>query len=221
MSLDRHGRIAAIICACVVALSACTPADLSSLAPKPSKNVPSGTKRFVTERFVPTVSVVPGTGWRALLDAPGSFTLDDGDPPALRFVLVSGVFDPVSQKVIKLPKDLEAWILEHPLLESRPPIPVSVGGIEGTQIDAKVIRAPKVPYEMRGRLCPIPGCVGLLVAGTIIDGRVGSEFRFIMMDVDGQDLMIEIDSPGNDWAAFLPRAQAVLDTVRFPAANGG
>jgi hypothetical protein len=208
-------RIASIASACLVAVSACIPADLSSLGPRPPEDAP-----LVTRLFVPAVSLLPGTGWRAVLDAPGSLTLDDGDPPGLRFVRVSAVFDPLTQKVTKLPKDLDAWILHHPLLRSQPPVPVSIGGIEGIQIDAEVVKAPKVPYEMRGRLCPIPGCVGLLVAGTIIDGGVGSVFRFILMQVDGQDLMIEIDSLGSDWAAFLPRAQAVLRTVRFPPTNG-
>jgi hypothetical protein len=212
----RLRRIASIACACLVAVPGCTPADLSSLVPRPSNDA-----RFVTTRFLPIVSLVPGTGWRAILDAPGSLTLDDGDPPALRFVRVSAVFDPASQKVGKLPMDLRAWILSHPLLESRSPVPVTIGGIEGIQIDAEVVKAPKTPYEMRGRLCPIPSCVGLLVAGTIIDGRVGSVFRFILMEVDGQDLMIEIDSLGNDWAIFLPRVQAVLATVQFASAKPG
>ena len=197
-------------------VSACVPARVTSLAPEASSEAP-----FVTRRFVPTVSLVPGPGWRAILDAVGSFTLDDGDPPGLRFVRVSAVFDPVSQRVIDLPRDLQAWILAHPLLQVRPPVPVTIGGIEGTQIDAEVVKAPKTPYEMRGRLCPIPGCVGLFVAGTIIDTQVGSDLRMVLIKVDGQDLMIEIDSLGSDWTAFLPRAQAVLATVRFPPVGGG
>jgi hypothetical protein len=208
-------RIAVIICACLAAGSACTRADLSSFGPEPSNAAP-----FVSKRFVPTVSLVPGTGWRAILDVPHSLTLDDGDPPGLRFVKVSAAFDPVSQRVTDLPNDLESWLLEHPLLDTTAPSPVTIGGIEGTQIDAEIVKAPKVPYEMRGRLCPIPGCVGLLVAGTIIDGRVGSKFRFILLEVDSQDLMIEMDSSANDWAAFLPRAQAALATVRFSPGTG-
>jgi hypothetical protein len=209
-------RIAWITIACLLVISACVPAHLTTLAPKASAQ-----PAFVTKRFVPTVSLVPGAGWRAILDAVGSFTLDEGDPPGLRFVRVSAVFDPVSQRVIELPKDLEAWILANPLLQVRSPVPVSIGGIEGIQIDAEVAKAPNVPYEMRGRFCPVPGCVGLFVAGTIIDGSVGSMFRFILMDVGGQRLMIEIDSLGSDWATFLRRAQAVLSTVRFPHAAGG
>jgi hypothetical protein len=209
-------RIAWVICACLVAVPACVPADLTSLTPNASSDAP-----FVTKRFVPTVSLVPGPGWRAILDAVGSFTLDDGDPPGLRFVRVSAVFDPLSQRVIELPKDLQAWILANPLLQVRSPVPVSVGGIEGIQIDAEVVRAPKVPYEMRGRLCPIPGCAGLFVAGTIIDTQKGSALRIVLMKVKGQDLMIEIDSLAKDWAAFLPRAHAVLETVRFPATTAG
>lgn len=210
-------RIAWIVRATLlVVVSACVPAHVTSPPPKASSEPP-----FVTKRFVPTVSLVPGPGWRAILDAVGSFTLDDGDPPGLRFVRVSAVFDPVSQRVIKLPKDLEAWILANPLLQVRSPVPVSIGGIEGTQIDAEVVKAPKTPYEMRGRLCPIPGCVGLFVAGTIIDTQLGSDLRIVLMKVGGQDLMIEIDSLGNDWTAFRERAQAVLATVRFPPVTGG
>jgi hypothetical protein len=210
-------RVALMVSACLVALSACVPADLTRPAPEATNHAP-----FVTKLFVPTVSVVPGPGWRAILDAVGSFTLDDGDPPGLRFVSVSAVFDPMSQSVIKLPNDLEAWILANPLLQVRSPVPVSIGGIEGIQIDAEVVKAPKVPYQMRGRFCPIPGCVGLFVAGTIIDGRVGSRFRFLLMDVGSQQLIIEIDSLENDWPAFLRRAQTVLSTVKFPhPASGG
>jgi hypothetical protein len=210
----RVRRAAWIICACLLAVSACTSADLSTLSPKRSSEAP-----FITKQFVPTVSLVPGTGWRAILDVPHSLTLDDGDPPGLRFVTVSAVFDPVSQRVIPLPKDLEAWIVEHPLLETTAPTLVTIGGTQGTQIDAEVVKAPEVPYEMRGRLCPIPGCVGLFVAGVIIDGSVGSRFRLILMDLAGENLMIEIDSPGSEWPTFLARAEAVLDTVRFPAAS--
>lgn len=209
-------RIAWTVCACLLAASACIRAELTPPAPATSTGAP-----FVSKRFVPTVSLVPGEGWRAILDVPHSLILDDGDPPGLRFVTVSGVFDPVSQRVVDVPKDLEAWILDHPLLHTTAPTPVTIGGIQGTQIDAEVVKAPKTPYEMRGRFCPIPGCVGLLVAGVIIDGSVGSRLRFILMDVAGENLMIEMDSPGDEWGTFLPRAEAVLNTVRFPTHVAG
>ena len=207
-------RIAWTVSACLLAASACIRAEVAPPAPPTSTGAP-----FVSKRFAPTVSFEPGTGWRAILDVPHSLTLDDGDPPALRFVRVSAVFDPVSQRVVALPKDLESWILDHPLLQVRSPVPVSIGGIEGIQIDAEVVKAPKVPYEMRGRFCPIPGCVGLFVAGVIIDGQVGSVFRFILTRVDGQDLMIEADALQNESATFFRRAETILATVRFPPAG--
>jgi hypothetical protein len=197
-------------------VSACVPARVTSLAPEASSEAP-----FVTKRFVPTVSLVPGPGWRAILDAVGSFTLDDGDPPGLRFVRVSAVFDPVSQMVTEPPQDLASWILDNPLLRVEPPRQVTIAGIQGTQIDAEVVKAPKAPYEMRGRQCPLPGCVGLLVAGVIIDGQAGSRFRFILTEVGGRPLMIEMDALGSESPTFFRRAEAVLATVRFPPSGAG
>jgi hypothetical protein len=213
--MNRRGggeirRVAWIATACLLASAACTPARLVAEAPTSPKDV-----RFVSKRFTPTVSLVPGTGWRAILDFPHSLTVDDGDPPALRFAIVSAVFDPESQRVIDPPKDLQAWILANPLLEATPPVPVMIGGIQGTQIDARAVKAPRVPYEMRGRFCPLPGCFGLLVAGTIIDGQTGSMFRLILVKADGQDVLVEMDAVGEDWPSFLARAEKVLGTVSF------
>jgi hypothetical protein len=181
-----------------------------SPSPQSSAEVP-----VLSQRFEPALYVVPGEGWRAILDIPGSFSLDGGDPPAVKFLRVSAVFDPISQKVARAPRDLEAWILAHPSLESESPVPVSIGGIEGIQINSRVVSAPETPYQIMGAVCPIPGCLGLFVAGSIVDLREGSVVRFMLVEVDGEQLVVQIDALEDEWESFVLRAEDVLDTVRF------
>jgi len=108
------------------------------------------------------------------------FPLTDSILATLNVIEVDKVFDREHHgKLIVAPKDLASWIARLPgLTVDAPPTPVTVGGIEGEQLD--VLIGPKDVG-----VGPIPG-VSDVGNGFFKRGM----FRIIVVRVDGRDVQI-------------------------------
>jgi hypothetical protein len=110
------------------------------------------------------------------------------------------------------PEDMAAWLRANPHLKPDEPKPVSVGGEKGVRFDAIVTGAVETP------LCP--GCVDLPLFrysdGETAGVEKGEKIRFIVMeDVKGKTVTIFVETTPQAFEEFLPKAQKVVDSVKW------
>jgi uncharacterized protein YjbI with pentapeptide repeats len=142
--------------------------------------------------------------------------------PAGSFITFSRphhVFDPSNPsepKEVPAPQEVDEWVSwfqSHPNLDaSMYPVPVMVGGEPGMQIDTTVSSKPKnYPQD----LCDKP-CVLLYPSGeSSIGAFVGERDRFVIVDVGGEPVVINVDGRPGKLNEFIPDAQKVLDSVEW------
>ena len=137
--------------------------------------------------------------------------------PLVAFLNTERVFNP--KKVRELdempaPEDMVAWLHRHPYLETEDPRPATVGGVEGTSLDAVVASVPST--ECGGN------CLGLFTDSEATYDWVAFEeerLRFVVLeDIGGERVTIAMEAPAADFEEFLPKAQAVLDSVEWEGA---
>ena len=190
---------------------------------------------YRTTTFEPAVSFRVGAGWEVpVAETPGSFTIGrDVDPTApldgkyLTFARVAQVFStPLltddqlrgarGRYLRPAPRDLVAWLRDHPYLDVSQPKRVRVGGLAATQVDVAVADVPDRP-DTCADFNPLQ-CVALYpFAGSpeIFVAVEGPPSRNLVLDLPGPPLVIAIDAPEAERAAFLAQAGTVLRTVRF------
>lgn len=97
-------------------------------------------------------------------------------------------------------------------MDANKPVQVTVGGASGIQLDARVRSAP----ESTLLPCSAPECVLLFgVKQTQVNVSKGEMVRVIVLDVNGETVVIEMDAPARRWEAFLAEAEEVLATLQF------
>jgi len=176
---------------------------------------------FVTTEFEPALSYNISESWVATTETTGELTLslllgpEHGD---LIFTSPSHVFDPSSpSEPTKVPapentKEWISWFQRHPNLETSEPVPVSVGGASGMQID---VTASSTSEDYPRNICGPNPCVRLWGSLVASPSEEGSKDRYVIVDVGGQTVIINVFVWSGKFDAFLPKAQKVLDTVEW------
>jgi len=183
---------------------------------------------YSSEEFKPSISFNVGEGWKSGGEQSDSIWIAQGDPEksyyirSLGIINVSKVYewyklgksDYVYSKQVPAPKDLVAWFHRHPYLQAGQPEPITVGGVNGVQFDVAVDRPlPKNFAAACGK-----NCVDLF--GTSNERLTFLYEAFtahivILKDVKGDTVVIEFDSPDIEFDDFLPKAQKVVDSVKW------
>jgi hypothetical protein len=218
-----------LLAACVLAVVACGGggggagggADEAEKEAAKARNVPDYGElrpgKYRTDTFEPAFSFEVGSkGWvlggseeRTLLEMRRGVA-----GPLVAFLSTERVFNP--SKVSELdrmpaPEDMVAWLQRHPYLKTESPRPASVGGIEGTRLDAVVASVPAT--ECGGN------CLGLFTdSEATYDWVVYEEerLRFVVLgEVGGERVTIAMEAPAADFEGFLPKVQEVLETVEW------
>ncbi len=109
------------------------------------------------------------------------------------------------------PKDYTAWVLAHPGIEAvGTPRPVNVGGVKGTEVEARVVDAPVCPYgfaERCWRLTPSDD------PGENYTVDLDEAFRLISLRVNGRPVFIEYDDHHSIDPAFAAAAEEVIHSL--------
>jgi uncharacterized protein YjbI with pentapeptide repeats len=135
------------------------------------------------------------------------------------------VFDPSNpseQKEVPAPENVDEWVSwfqSHPNLETSKLGPASVGGASGMGIDVALTSTPEnYPQEV----CQGTPCVPLYPLGhgvfgenMTIDSEGYNKYRFNIVDVGGETVVIHATAQTDKFDEFLPKAQKVLDTVKW------
>jgi Pentapeptide repeats (8 copies) len=164
-------------------------------------------------------------------------------PNQLRFIRTDLVFDPRNpskRKTVSAPDNADAWaswFRSHPKLETSKPVQVPVGNASGVQIDVISSSKPgKYPKD-----CEQP-CVSLFPSCTFPTCNYGFPYplpsnspsnereivsyadskgyprwkdRFVIVDVEGETVVVDVKATADKFDEFLPEAQKVLDSVEW------
>jgi uncharacterized protein YjbI with pentapeptide repeats len=130
--------------------------------------------------------------------------------------------DPSAPKELRAPENAEEWLSwfqRHPNLDTSKPVPASVGDASGKRIDVTVTSTPE---NYPRSLCIGQPCVPLYpltsesregTAWIAVDE--GYKHRFVIVDVQGETVLIDAAAPTDKSDEFLPKAQKVLDSVEW------
>ena len=175
---------------------------------------------YRTEVFKPALSFTVGKGW-ALECPEGSDNvclLPPGEQTLFKFVNVDEVYKPselidMTGETTPPPADLVGWFEQHPYLQTDKPEPVTVGGINGQQIDVVVGDLPKDYPE---GLCGFD-CVQLSVLNTgdwaVEEGN--KDQLTVLEDAKGETVIIDFGSPAAKFDEFWPEAEKVVESVKW------
>ena len=170
--------------------------------------------------FEPSLSFEVGEGWSSTEEQSSDYfqLRQQGEIGALTFANVKEVFKPGTTKVQEAPQDLVGWLQHHPYLKTSKPRPVTVGGVKGEQLEVHVDHLPKDP---NGYCEPVPmGCLDIFnQSGGEQIGYFGKNFNArrvnVLGDVKGDTVVIWYAGPPDTFEKFAPRAQKVVDSVKW------
>ena len=210
----------------VLALSACGGGENEAKA-RPLPEDPQALRpgKYHSEEFQPSLSFRVGKGWKnEPPELPDDLAITRGALGGVGFTNVQEAFKPTktgTANVVESPKDMVGWFERHPYLQTDKPEPVTVGGVKGEQLDVVV---EDVPEEYSGLCSMGPGpdeCVDLFrlssgLPGGLIAQYEGDKVRVIVLeDVKEKTVTIGIFSRATTFDEFLPKAQKVLDSVKW------
>ena len=204
----------------VCSLSACGGGQEEASKPRPlpedEKALRPGVYR--SEEFKPTLSFRVGKGW---LNVPPEVsdmltTRRAHETGGLGFANVREVYKPTktgTPEVVEAPKDLVGWFQHHPYLQTSKPEAVTVGGVKGVRFDMVVANLPE-DHGVCGS-----DCVDVVRLSTGSEAFLGEGYKLRLVVLEdmkgGGTVTIGIVSPARDFDEFAPKAQKVIDTVKW------
>jgi hypothetical protein len=171
--------------------------------------------------FQPPLSFSVSDGWRVYdREMPDALVIvgpEEGS--SLAFTSSLHVFDPSTlsePKEVAAPENADEWVSwfqRHPNLDTSKPVPVSVGGASGMRIDVTYASTPEnYPRDVCGEQPCVPLYPSVESANL---SYAGWKDRFVIVDVGGETVIIDVAAPTDKFDEFLPKAQKVLDTVEW------
>ena len=179
----------------------------------------------VADLFDPAFHFEVGEGWKAWVETPDY--VDIGTGPKGGDLLFTNpqyydyVFDSSNlseAKEVPAPENAKEWLSwfqRHPNLETSKPVPVSVGGASRMQIG---VTASSTPENIARQVCGKKPCVPLYQTsgGPIFASPPGTgKDRYVIVDVGGKTVIINVFAPQGKFDTFSPKAQKVLDSVEW------
>jgi len=165
---------------------------------------------FSSKKFGLPMSISFGPEWHVAEDFADEFELVGGtqayDGVELVFIFVKDakIADPASTATMPWPDDFVAYLHSNQYLEVGEPMPITVGGVNGVQID--------VSNKNIGQKRTF---IGLKSTGWLyLDAD--QSWRFIILDdVNGQRLLIATTEAPQGFSVATELAQKVIDSVVF------
>jgi uncharacterized protein YjbI with pentapeptide repeats len=185
--------------------------------------IPDGTiypGQYAAREFDPALSFTVSDGWRLPYpETTEQLSVGGPDGGALIFTNPRHVYDPNNPsepKEVPAPETVDewaSWFQSHPNLDTSKPLPLSVGGAPGKRID---VTANSTSENYPRDYCGEEPCVPLYpTSESMIVSYDGYKERFVILDVGGETVLIDVAPPADKFDEFLPKAQKVLDTLEW------
>ena len=174
----------------------------------------------VADLFGPAFQFEVGNGW-GVEETADSVDIWNEPKRSLSFANPLYVYDPSNPsepKEVPAPENAKEWLSwfqSHPNLDTSKPDPVSVGGASGMQID---VTASSTSENYSRDICGKKPCIPLYRPGSgpIVAQPSGTgKDRYIIVDVGGQTVIINVFAPPGKFDAFSPKAKKVLNSVKW------
>lgn|GEM_PF-1470904 len=204
-----------------VLLSACAPAAPTIHSVKPTTVLPTAIMPTVTvaptlTMFTSKVFELPMTlsfeqrDWHVSDDFTDLVTMDSSQGNwGVSFNLVSDaeLADPTNEQLIPFPEDFVSWIQSNPDFQVEQPIKVTVGGIDGIQVDATPVWQSTTTNKKQFLALRFENW-------NIVTSP--ERWRFIYLnDVNGKQLLIMLIAAADQFNLATEQAQNILNTVEF------
>jgi uncharacterized protein YjbI with pentapeptide repeats len=175
---------------------------------------------YVIDALEPTFRFEVGKGWVALKRDTLPMLVENPQANAGLIIFTSPrqVFDPSNlsePKEAPAPDDADkwaSWFQRHPNLKTSKLVPVSVGGASGMRID---VTASSTQENYPRDLCDSKPCVPLY---STITSSINWKDRFVIVDIGGVTVVVDVSAPASKFDEYLPKAQRVLDTLEWEGA---
>ena len=191
----------------------------------PEKAKPLQPGQYRTEEFEPSFSFRVGKGWKNAPPEAFDILVLGRETDGFGAVNVQRVYEPSKSGtpiVVHTPKDLVGWLEHHPYLETSDPKTVSVGGVEGQQLDVAV--AKDLPEDYHSGVCSSIAepeeCVDLFRVSdphSWISVSESDKSRLIVLqnELSGETVALGYVSRSTNFDEFAPEAQKVIDTIEW------
>jgi hypothetical protein len=191
-----------------------------SVLPPVVGHLPPG--RYAIKLCRHAVSFSVGEGWHSSLNLPSSCLLTPAGVgvggSTLTFINAERLWDPdkpqAAHTSIIRQDDMVTWLLKHPALTVGNPKEVQIGGLLGTQVDVKVrsdLDEDRYHLGMHRRSIPLI-TVNRAWPTVLIEGYRN---QITVLDVDGDTIMIILETLPKEYDQFLSKAQEILATVEW------
>jgi hypothetical protein len=166
-------------------------------------------------KFKPPLSFEVSKGWSSAANQLSEYIEleQQGEIGQLHFANVKEVFKPGTTNVVEAPKDLVGWLQHHPYLKTSKPQQVTVGGVKGEQFEVLVDHLPKDPNGYCGS-----DCLDIFNQSSNQIGyftEVNKRKVIVLGDVKGDTVVIWYAGPPDTFDKFAPKAQKVVDSVKW------
>ena len=211
-----------VVVVAVLALSACGAGgevggqEDAKARPLPLYEQALSPGEYHSVKFKPALSFTVGKGWSNNAEQLSDWIQlsQQGEIGTLQFANVEEVFKPGTTNVEEAPKDLVGWLQQHPYLKTSEPQPATVGGLKGEQMEVLVDHLPKDPNGFCGTDClDIFNLSGGDQLGWFTE--VNKRKVIVLEDVKGDTVVIWYAGPPDTFDKFAPRAQKVVNSVRW------
>ncbi|MGC5076649.1 hypothetical protein [Agrococcus sp. DT81.2] len=185
-----------------------------------------------TRVFQPAITYTVPAGWTNYEDLPGNFWLFQTDDLASQDSAVGGSYlgiyqdaaaaaldcaEAPEQGVNRTPEALVAWYQSVPTLTVTPPVPVTVGGLEGLQIDLVLVDGAEADMCSYGPYAGVPLIIGSGVSQlhhVLLDAL---EVRLVLLRRGEGNVTLEITNVEEQHSSeeFRASLQPILDSLVF------
>jgi hypothetical protein len=185
-----------------------------------------------TTVFQPAITYTVPDGWTNYEDLPGNFWLFLTEDLASQDSAVGGSYLGIYQDVAaaaldcgeapeqgvgRTPEALVDWYQSVPALTVTPPVPVTVGGLEGLQIDLALVDGAEADMCSYGPYAGVPLIIGSGVSELLHVLLDEIEVRLVLLERGEGNVTLEITNvteqhPSDEFRAML---QPILDSLVF------
>jgi hypothetical protein len=204
----------------VLTVSACGGGGQEQAKPRPLPEEEQALRpgEYRSEEFKPSLSFRVGEGWSS--DPPEAsdelHITREHETGGLGFANIHEVYKPSrtgTPNVVEAPKDMVGWYQQHPYLQTSRPEPVRVGGVKGVRFDVTVGDLPQDHQGVCGS-----DCVDILRLSSGTRPFLGEGYKLgliVFEDMQGETVALAWTSPASGFDEFAPKAQKVVDSVKW------